>query len=133
MNSLPTAERWLEHWLEQLSHTRKWQAKIEGALAPHGMTLNELLVLKTLHSVPAPGITQVELVRRLALSPALMCGLMETLLARNWIQSTRSQQDRRRVLCCLSSQGELQLTSVLQSLVGSIEMLPGTMPREVAA
>ena len=129
-----TSDAWLGAWLTAIGHTRRWQARLETLLEPHGIGVNELLVLRLLREAPEAGLTQVELVRRLSISPALMSGLMEALQARAWICSVRSAQDRRRVLCSLSPLGRTHYEAVLRDLAQLADVVPPQIHvREVAA
>ena len=110
------AKRWLGTWFNLLDQTRRWQTSLEAMLAPHGISVNELFVLWQLCDIAAPGITQIDLARRLQLSPALMSGMMETMQRRGWIEAVRSPHDRRRLLCSLTALGRAQYADILLTL-----------------
>lgn len=81
------------------------------------MVAAEFLVLwRTGHAAP-PGISQVELARELNVSAAHICGVVEKLQDRLWLQTARPLQDRRRLYCSLTPPGEDALEQMSRDLL----------------
>src|SRR5437868_5481978 len=116
-DAVRTLDRWVFAWCALSHRAKRWQAELDSALRPHGLAGMELLVLwRTGHAMP-PGISQVELSRELNLSPPQVCGVVDTLQGRGWLQTERPREDRRRLYCSLTASGraELQRLVVLLS------------------
>jgi DNA-binding MarR family transcriptional regulator len=59
----------------------------------------------------------VELARELNVSAAHVCGVVEKLQERQWLQMARPVQDRRRLYCSLTSQGSVALQQLITDLL----------------
>jgi len=111
-------DHWVFAWCSLMQRSRRWQASLDEALQPHALVGGEFLILwRTGHAAP-PGISQVELARELNVSAAHVCGVVEKLQQRQWLETARPVQDRRRLYCSLTSKGN----SALQQLIA--ELLP---------
>lgn len=109
-------DHWIFAWCALTSRTRRWQTLLEHALSPHQLVASELLVLWRIgHSTPA-GISQVDLSRELSLSPAQVSGVVQSLQRRGWLLTMRPPEDRRRLICSLTSPGQAQLEQVVAAL-----------------
>ena len=114
--------RRLDHWVfaccALMQRSRRWQASLNEALRPNHLQAAEFLVLWRTGHAAQPGITQVELARELSVSAARVCGVVEKLQSRQWLQVTRPVRDRRRLYCSLTSQGATALNQLI------VELLP---------
>jgi len=84
---------------------------------PHGLAATEFLVLWRTGHAADPGISQIELARELHVSAAHICGMVEKLQSRQWLQTARPLQDRRRLYCTLTRQGGSALNRLIADLV----------------
>jgi DNA-binding MarR family transcriptional regulator len=117
----PTLDRCVDHWVfawcALMQRSRRWQSSLDDVLRPHQMVAAEFLVLwRTGHAAP-PGISQVELARELNVSAAHICGVVEKLQDRLWLQTARPLQDRRRLYCSLTRPGEEALEQMSRDLL----------------
>src|SRR5262245_35552996 len=111
-------DHWVFAWCALMQRSRRWQTNLDEALQPHRLLAAEFLVLwRTGHAAP-PGITQVELARELNVSAAHVCGVVEKLQGRSWLQTLRPLKDRRRLCCSLTTQGATALDRLI------VELLP---------
>jgi len=109
---------WVFAWCSLMQRSRRWQSCLDEALQPQALAAAEFLVLwRTGHAAP-PGISQIELARELNVSAAHVCGVVEKLQSRGWLQMVRASEDRRRLCCSLTTVG----SGALQQLV--VELLP---------
>src|SRR5688572_3657965 len=99
-------DQWVAAWCAVSRCARSWQDQLDNALRPHEIAMGELLVLwRTGRSLP-PGISQIDLSRELNISAAQVCGVVDTLQKRTWLQTHRPPEDRRRLYCSLTQLGE---------------------------
>jgi DNA-binding MarR family transcriptional regulator len=106
-------DHWVFAWCSLMQRSRRWQASLDAALKPHALVGAEFLIFwRTGHAAP-PGISQVELARELNVSAAHVCGVVERLQERRWLQMVRPVQDRRRLYCSLTSQGREALQRLI--------------------
>lgn len=110
-------DHWVFAWCALAQRSRRWQTDLDTALQSHELVAAEFLVLwRTEHAAP-PGISQVELARELSISAAQVCGVVETLQERGWLQSMRPPEDRRRLICSLTSLGVTSLEALITELL----------------
>lgn len=110
-------DHWVFAWCSLLQRSRRWQVSLDEALQPHALVGPEFLVLwRTGHAAP-PGISQVELARELNVSAAHVCGVVEKLQERQWLQMVRPVQDRRRLYCSLTKPGSAALQQLIADLL----------------
>jgi DNA-binding MarR family transcriptional regulator len=110
-------DQWVFAWCSLIQRSRCWQAHLDDALRPHQLVAAEFLVLwRTGHASP-PGISQVELARELNVSAAQVCGIVETLRERAWLQVARPPEDRRRLHCSLTPCGVAALERISSELL----------------
>jgi DNA-binding MarR family transcriptional regulator len=115
------ADDWVFAWCSLTQRARRWQAELDAALHPHALVAGEFLVLwRTEHACP-PGISQIELARELNISAAQICGIVEQLQCRDWLQTARPATDRRRLYCSLTSSGAIVLEALLAELIPLFE------------
>lgn len=116
-----TSHRLLDHWVfawcSLNQRSRRWQAHLDDALQPHRLAATEFLVLWRTGRAAPPGISQVELARELNVSPAQICGVVETLQRRGWLQTLRHSEDRRRMHCTLAKLGSDTLDGLTAELL----------------
>jgi DNA-binding MarR family transcriptional regulator len=117
MEAVSTVDRWIFAWCSLTQRARRWQGQLEDSLQPHDLSAVELLVLWRTGHATSPGISQVELSRELSVSTAQVCGVVETLHGRGWLQTTRPPEDRRRLYCQLTPTGELELKRLRHALL----------------
>jgi DNA-binding MarR family transcriptional regulator len=115
-NRLCAVDRWVFAWCALTQRARRWQGELDEALKPHGLGAVELLVLWRTGHATSPGITQVQLSRELSVSAAQVCGVVDTLQSRNWLQTVRPREDRRRLHCSLTPLGEAALSQLVADL-----------------
>jgi DNA-binding MarR family transcriptional regulator len=110
-------DHWVFAWCSLMQRSRCWQASLDEALQPHALVGGEFLILwRTGHAAP-PGISQVELARELNVSAAHVCGVVEKLQDRQWLQMARPVQDRRRLYCSLTTLGCTALQRLIADLL----------------
>ena len=110
-------DHWVFAWCSLMQRSRRWQVSLDEVLQPHALVGAEFLVLwRTGHATP-PGISQIELARELSVSAAHVCGIVEKLEERKWLQMARPVQDRRRLYCSLTSQGSAALQRLIADLL----------------
>jgi DNA-binding MarR family transcriptional regulator len=110
-------DQWIFAWCSLTQRSRRWQACLDEALQPHALVGGEFLILwRTGHAAP-PGISQVELARELNVSAAHVCGVVEKLQDRRWLQMARPIQDRRRLYCSLTTDGGEALQQLIAGLL----------------
>ena len=101
-------------------------AKVE----PFGLTLNMWFVLRALWE--SDGLSQVELAKRLEVTPAAMVGLVNSLQDLGLVIRCPSQTDRRAVRVHLTSEGQaLRGKATGQALQVDARALRGLSPAEV--
>jgi DNA-binding MarR family transcriptional regulator len=121
MDAISTIHHWLIRYQRQQRMCQEWLKQLVTLLEPLRISVAELLVLETLYNAGDIGRTQVELARDTACSPAQICGLVESLVRRNWLITQRAVGDRRRVICTLSEVGRTSLLEILKQLDGLVE------------
>lgn len=109
-------DHWVFAWCSLVQRSRRWQASLDEALQPHELVAAEFLVLWRTGHAASPGISQVELARELNISPAQVCGVVETLQGRGWLQTVRPREDRRRLYCSLTPTGGAGLNRLIAEL-----------------
>lgn len=115
-------DQWVVAWCNLTRRMRNWQDRLEEALRPRAMAMAELLVLwRTGRSAP-PGISQIDLARELNISAAQVCGLVDTLQSRSWLQTVRPREDRRRLYCSLTPLGKATLDQLVEELTPMAEV-----------
>jgi DNA-binding MarR family transcriptional regulator len=124
-DAVPAAAQRTDHWIQVLCalnrQVRHWQAALDQALqssaaASQPLESVELLVLWIARQSAAPGISQVDIARNLAVSAAQVCAVVESLQQQGWLQTLRRPDDRRRHCCSLTPAGEALLTQLLEQL-----------------
>jgi DNA-binding MarR family transcriptional regulator len=73
-------------------------------------------VLWACHDAPATGISQAELVDRLAVSAAHVSGIVEQLRCKGLLQPRRLAADRRRQVWTLTPTGQLAMATLASAL-----------------
>jgi DNA-binding MarR family transcriptional regulator len=118
-------DRWVFAWCALTQRSRRWHSALDDALRPYQLAACEFLVLwRTGHAAP-PGISQVELARELNVSAAQVCGVVEKLQDRQWLQTARPLQDRRRLYCSLTPDGVAELQRLVSDLLPIAERCLG--------
>jgi len=115
--SYRSVDHWIFAWCSLTQRARKWQGLLDDALRPHGVVAAELLVLWRTGHAPPRGISQVELSRELSISAAQVCGVVESLQTRGWLQTIRPREDRRRLDCSLTPPGQARLQQLIADLL----------------
>jgi DNA-binding MarR family transcriptional regulator len=116
-HTLRQVDHWVFAWCSLIQRSRRWQADLDEALQPHHLLAAEFLVLWRTGQAAPPGISQVELARDLNVSAAHVCGIVEKLQERHWLQTTRPLQDRRRRYCLLTVLGSAALQRLIADLL----------------
>ncbi|HEX8820421.1 MAG TPA: MarR family transcriptional regulator [Archangium sp.] len=102
--------------------------QLQKHLVGHELTLPQLSVLEALlHLGP---MSQVELGRKLLRSNPNMTALLDTLERHEWIQRTRSAEDRRVMVVSLSSEGQRVIEKLFPAHVTRITELMGALSSE---
>ncbi len=144
MEAERTLDRWISAWCALAQRTRRWQATLDDRLRMRELNTTELTVLWRIGRALSPGIPQVELARELSISPAQVCGVVESLQTRQFVALARASQDRRRLFCSLTPQGRQLLAALEEELSPAAEAMlseellqpkpkPFTTSREEAA
>lgn len=83
---------------------------------------------QVLFTITADGISMSDLARRLGLDPSTMSRIVAMMVARGWLEQTRSDADRRVTLVALSADGaelsrqlEHDLEQRLETILGDLE------------
>ncbi|NIR44569.1 MAG: MarR family transcriptional regulator [Gemmatimonadetes bacterium] len=74
-------------------------------LAPYGITLTQYNVLRVLRGAAPEGLPTLEVAERLIEQTPGITRLMDRLDARGWVRRERCPEDRRQVLCYITTAG----------------------------
>jgi DNA-binding MarR family transcriptional regulator len=89
------------------------------ALAPYEITLQQFNVLIVLRRVASEGLPTLEVAARLVEQTPGITRLMNTLVAKGYIQRRRSKRDQRQRLCALTRDGVRLIDTVLPHIRAS--------------
>lgn len=96
--------------------TNAWQRAIRAALAPHGLTHVQFVLLATIASLhPAP-VTQRELADAAATDPMMTSQVVRALAARGLIDRHSHPTDRRAVSLRATTEGLRAVNSAIQTV-----------------
>ncbi len=109
--------------LIQLVQTRSKKIRKET-----GITGPQLLAMKTLAGTSAISIS--ELARRIYLHPATVVGIVDRLEAQDFVERTRSEEDRRQVNVKLTRKGKASLRKAPEGSQGSLPAGMETLPEK---
>lgn len=105
----------------------------DDAIRPSGLAEAEFRVLMQLYSRPDGVGNPSELCAGSAHSPANISRITDTLVARGLISRTASEQDRRRMILSVTSEGEALIRSFLPAAYRQIGTLFATLSAESRA
>ena len=105
----------------------------DEAIRPSGLAEAEFRVLMQLYSQPDGVGHPGELCAGAAHSPANISRITDTLVARNLISRVPSEQDRRRMILCVTSDGEALIRRFIPSAFARISTLFATLSDESRA
>ena len=88
-------------------------AALEKILGRYGLSLGRFLTLTVLNRDPEEEITPSDLAERVGVTRATMTGLLDTLAKDGWIERIQHNEDRRRVVVRLTSEGLEHLGRIL--------------------
>ena len=81
---------------------------VEHSVAPTGLTLPQLLVLRSIEAAGAP-LTPTRLAQNLGLETQSVTNLLDRLEHKGWVRRVRDQQDRRSLRLELTAAGATKL------------------------
>ncbi len=93
---------------------------------------NHWFLLAACRSTGGSGPTQIELARKVGISPAQVSVLIEQLRIAGWIETIRSTSDRRRQCCRTTPSGELRLHALTQCVVPVLSLWQNTLSADWA-
>ncbi len=77
---------------------------MDETLAPHGLARSQWLVLKLVHR--AGTLSQKELQANMRVESATLTGIVDTLVAKRWLERLENPADKRGKLLRLAAEGE---------------------------
>lgn len=105
----------------------------DEAIRPSGLAEAEFRVLMQLYSQPDGVGHPSELCAGAAHSPANISRITDTLVARNLISRFPSEQDRRRMILCVTSDGEALIRRFIPAAFAKLSTLFATLSDESRA
>ncbi len=105
----------------------------DEAIRPSGLAEAEFRVLMQLFSKPDGIGHPSELCAGAAHSPANITRITDTLVARNLISRIPSEQDRRRMILCVTSEGEALIRRFIPAAFSKLSKLFATLSAESRA
>jgi DNA-binding MarR family transcriptional regulator len=110
-----------------LRATQGLRRSLQQRLVRLGADENHWFLLAACRAATGSGPTQIELARRVGISPAQVSVLIEQLRVAGWIETIRSTADRRRQCCRTTASGELRLHALTQCVLPVLELWQGTL------
>lgn len=89
-------------------------------MLPAGITLQQYNVLRILRGAGAPGLPTLEIGHRMVERQPGVTRLVDRLIAKGLVVRTRSEADRRVVLCAITPEGKAVLGE-LDAVVGTVD------------
>ncbi len=88
-------------------------AALGRILGRYGLSLGRFLTLTVLNRDPEEEVSPSDLADRVGVTRATMTGLLDTLARDGWVERVQHNEDRRRVVVRLTSEGLEQLGRIL--------------------
>lgn len=104
-----------------LRATQTLRRSLQTRLARLNADENTWFLLAACRATSGVGPTQIELARRIGISPAQVSVLVEQLRVAGWIETIRSAADRRRQCCRTTASGEDRLLALTQTVLPVID------------
>ncbi len=105
------SELLLRTWVELFRVHHGATRELERLLTRHGLSTAQFDVLANLHS--GEGITQTELAERLLVTKGNVCGLVDRMAGRGWLERRPDPEDRRAHRLHLTDEGRSLIRRVL--------------------
>lgn len=103
--------------LRTADHLRR---QLAATLEPHGVTGQQYNVLRILRGAGEAGLPTLEIAQRMIEQAPGITRLLDRLEAKGWVERWRCREDRRQVLCRISSAG-LDLLAALDEPVARVD------------
>jgi MarR family transcriptional repressor of emrRAB len=98
-------------------------AALEKILGRYGLSQGRFLTLIVLNRDPEEEVTPSDLAERVGVTRATMTGLLDTLTKDGWIERVQHNEDRRRVVVRLTTDGLKHLGRMLPGYYREISMI----------
>lgn len=116
-----------------LRATQGLRRSLQQRLSRLGADENHWFLLAACRAAFGSGPTQIELARKVGISPAQVSVLVEQLRVAGWIETIRSTSDRRRQCCRTTASGELRLHALTQCVLPVLELWQSTFSADWTA